>query len=238
MFYADDLANFVKMHSAKQDQSYGFLRAVQVKEYDPKKNRVKVGFASAETQEYSIISNWLPWYTPSNGQGVDAESGELWGMVFTPCIGEWAYQIPLGGDPNGGIIVGGVYTDTRPPPTIDGKYTVAGEWLWKHRSGSYLKFHDNGDITLFAKGNLNFHAGKNMNTHVVGDITTGAEGTVSEVGTSIMLSANADILLNAPEVDTTQNLAAGNGASGTFQSTTGQTITVVDGIIVNIYDVF
>ncbi len=39
----------------------------------------------------------------------------------------------------------------------------------------------------------------------------------------------------APQTVTTGNLLAGNGASGSFTTPTGQTVTVQDGIITNIY---
>lgn len=44
----------------------------------------------------------------------------------------------------------------------------------------------------------------------------------------------AGITMASPVVNTTGNLAAGTGASGTFTTPTGQTVTVQDGIIVNI----
>lgn len=42
------------------------------------------------------------------------------------------------------------------------------------------------------------------------------------------------ISIESPVVSTSQNLSVGTGASGTFTTPTGQTVTVQDGIIVNI----
>lgn len=44
----------------------------------------------------------------------------------------------------------------------------------------------------------------------------------------------AGIVMATPVVSTTGNLAVGTGASGVFTTSTGQTVTVQDGIIVNI----
>lgn len=53
-------------------------------------------------------------------------------------------------------------------------------------------------------------------------------------GQSVMLT-DSGIVLNAPVVKATQTLQAGNGASGTFTTPTGQTVTVQDGIVTNIF---
>jgi hypothetical protein len=45
----------------------------------------------------------------------------------------------------------------------------------------------------------------------------------------------SSIAMETPEVDASDNLSVGNGASGTFTTGTGQTVDVIDGIIANIY---
>lgn len=48
------------------------------------------------------------------------------------------------------------------------------------------------------------------------------------------LQFSAGITAGTPVLQTTQNLSAGTGANGTFTTPTGQTVTVQNGIIVNI----
>jgi hypothetical protein len=43
------------------------------------------------------------------------------------------------------------------------------------------------------------------------------------------------IALDAPTVTTTGSMDVGNGATGTFSTSGGQTVTVQDGIVINIY---
>ena len=52
---------------------------------------------------------------------------------------------------------------------------------------------------------------------------------------SVHVSGNGAVSLSVPDVSTTGNLRAGNGASGSFTTPLGQTVTVQDGIITNIF---
>lgn len=185
-FYMDDLANCIKLHSGKQDQSYGFLRAVMVKEYDPKTNRVKCGHYNPTTREFSMIGNWMPWFTPSNGQGADTESGKLWGQVFTPNIGEWCYMLPFAGSLNAGIVIGGIFTDPRPPPDVDGEFTKSGEWLWFSKDGSYLKFVNGGNVYFKAADNLNAIVDGFANVTILGNCNV-------TIGGNVVLNVDGDV---------------------------------------------
>ncbi len=54
-------------------------------------------------------------------------------------------------------------------------------------------------------------------------------------GATIKLGGDGAVQLIAAVVKTSETLIAGNGASGTFTTPTGQTVTVQDGIVTNIY---
>lgn len=54
-------------------------------------------------------------------------------------------------------------------------------------------------------------------------------------GGQIEVVAGATIRNVAPAATYSENLSVGNGATGSFTSTTGQVITVIDGIVTNIY---
>lgn len=58
---------------------------------------------------------------------------------------------------------------------------------------------------------------------------------LNATGQVITTTAPAGIQMNAPDVSTSGNLTAGEGASGSFSTPTGQTVTVRDGIITNIF---
>ncbi len=56
-------------------------------------------------------------------------------------------------------------------------------------------------------------------------------GSVKIYGLSVELTSDADVTVNTPNFNCSGNLNCGNGASGTFSSTDGKTITVTNGII-------
>ena len=203
-FFMDDVVNLIKMHSGKQDQSYGFLRNVKIKEYNPETNRVIVAFFNSVDNDWTMISNWMPWFVPFNGQGedVDAATGELWGMVYGPCINEHAFMLPLAGNPNVGIVIGGIFTDPRPPPSIDGRNCQAGEWMYKHKSTSYMYWDNAGnlnvytdnDTNLVVHGNCNITVMNNANITVGGNTVVNVDGDLSAtVGGNTSLNVDGNV---------------------------------------------
>jgi hypothetical protein len=53
---------------------------------------------------------------------------------------------------------------------------------------------------------------------------------------SVILNlSGSSVAVTAPALSTTGNVVVGTGASGTFTTPTGQTVTVQDGIVTNIY---
>jgi hypothetical protein len=88
---------------------------------------------------------------------------------------------------------------------------TTGAWEFTHNSGLYLKYD--------SLGNSNEFVPMTKTITVDGDMTTNVAGTD---------------LHDAPSVNTTGNLVVGTGATGSFGTTTGQTVTVADGIIISI----
>jgi phage baseplate assembly protein V len=64
-------------------------------------------------------------------------------------------------------------------------------------------------------------------------LTAGEVALYDDQGQAVHLKRGG-IVLSSPGVEASENLSVGNGASGTFTSPTGLTITVQDGIITNI----
>lgn len=57
----------------------------------------------------------------------------------------------------------------------------------------------------------------------------------SDDGTTSVDVAGSGVTITSPLVIATQNLQVGNGATGSFTTPTGQTVTVQDGIVTNIF---
>lgn len=178
-FYSDQISNMVKMHAAKMDQSYSQVRYALVKEYDPKQHAVKMGFFNPATGDHDLISGWMPIITSFIGTGDDtADAGGdaiPWGIVNTPIIDQPMLVIPQHGDFQNGLVVGGTYVLDQPNatnvPQADDEYCEAGEWLLKHKSGSFIKFFNNGDVKIHTDHDLIFDVGHDWMATVANDTT-------------------------------------------------------------------
>lgn len=87
-------------------------------------------------------------------------------------------------------------------------------------------------LIWFPVGNKNWPAVDPEALTLYGPTGVVIRDTASE---SVMTLTPADVEFDSAVVSTTENLVAGTGASGTFTTPTGQTVTVQDGIIVNIF---
>lgn len=58
---------------------------------------------------------------------------------------------------------------------------------------------------------------------------------IDAAGLPVLIQNAAGVTIDAPDVKATGNLRVGNGASGSFTTPTGQTVTVRDGIVTNIF---
>jgi phage baseplate assembly protein V len=66
------------------------------------------------------------------------------------------------------------------------------------------------------------------------DLSPGEVALHDDIGQRVKLSRSG-IILESPNVSTTGNLSVATGASGSFATAGGQTVTVQDGIITNIF---
>lgn len=219
-FRNDVLINQMKMYAASQAQSYSFSRVAWVKDYDPESNNVKVAYFNVSTEEWDLLSGWLPLVMPSLGKGDDSEGGAAptWGFVHPPNINEQVVVIGQNGDFTNGYVIGAMYSNKIPPPDPDGTKTEMGEFLWCHKTGSYIKFHNNGDITVVTDEDLNVHVGRNSNVLIEGNAVVEAKGDVS-----IFVTGNATLVGNSAVTAYAQSLTAnvyGAAAVNTSGATT------------------
>lgn len=206
IFHNDVFANVMKAYATTMNQSYSYAKFAHVKEYDPKTNRVRVAYFNPETEDWDMLSGWLGYVTVAQGRGDDSEagSGTLWGHVNGPNINEQVLVIPHDGDHINGLVLGSIYTDPRPPPELNGDFTASGEWLYMHKTGSYLKYTNDGDLFIKAKrdlrvivdGKANITILGNTNLSVGGDVVANVDGALTAtVGGNV--TANVDGSLNA-----------------------------------------
>jgi hypothetical protein len=199
-FFSDQINNMIKLHSSKQMESYGLTKYAILKEYDPENCICKVAWYNANTDDYdSLISGWLPIVVPFIGRGDDTQgdSGDPWGLVCPPNIGQPVIVISQHGDFNNGLVLGGTYSSISPVPTVDGEYPQNGEFLIMHKTGSYLKFFNNGDVTLHTDHDLIFKVGHDWNVTVENDTIFNLKGNFTRtVGGNESATVKGDQTLN------------------------------------------
>lgn len=228
-FAGDALANMIKMHSSKQDQSYGGVRYGRLLEYDPKNNVVRVGYFNPVTKDVDLVSGWLPLVVPFIGIGDDTQQGgdNPWGIVYPPNIGQPVLVISQQGDFQNGLVIGGTYSYKSPVPQADGEYTQDGEFLIMHKSGSFFKFFNNGDVKLHTDHDLIFTVGHDWNVTVENDTIFNLKGNFTRTvakDESATISGNQTLNLSGNQ----SNTIGGNQST----NVTGTITVSADGTIV------
>jgi uncharacterized protein involved in type VI secretion and phage assembly len=160
-------------------------RVGQVTAYDPNKYAVKVKMWP-DTQE---SLGWIPLASMYIGSG--------WGLVAGPSIGDQVIIAFDREDQDAGVVVGRFFTDVEQPPAAP-----SGEFWLVHKSGGYLKFTNDGNVSLNVTGNLNATVGGNMTANVTGNANTNATqanvtatSSASVTAPTIKLGATGQTLL-------------------------------------------
>lgn len=155
-----------------------------VQSYDPNTYSVKVALQPSGT-----LTGWIPIETHAIGNG--------WGVAYGPAVGDQAVIDFAEGDPESAAVSGFIYSDQdRPPPVPSGE-------LWTvHKSGGYLKFTNDGNVSLNTVGSLNATVGGNMTANVAGNANTNAAqanvtatSSASVTAPTIKLGASGQTLL-------------------------------------------
>lgn len=151
---------------------------------------------------YMATVNISPELVPTGWLPIDtAWAGSGFGLYFGLDIGVQVIVLHLEDDFESGMIIGVVNDDSHRPPGP----VPSGEAHFVHKSGSLLKFTNDGDVSVTAAADMN-------------------------------LTAAGTVTIDAPQTNMTGNLtvegnvSAGNGATGTYTSPTGQVVGVMNGI--------
>ena len=146
------------MMAAAQQVGAGVKRTQMgtVSAYNPATYSVKVLL-----QPSAIESGWLPIQTAWVGNG--------WGLQAGPTLGDLVTVQFQEGDQDAGVVMGSVYNTQDRPQSVP-----SGEAWMQHKSGSFLKFHNDGSVEINTAGNLKATVGGNATIAVSGNITSAA----------------------------------------------------------------
>jgi len=136
----DRVVNALKRHAGILDHGHAQPRFGLVTSYDP-----ATAAARVTLQPEGVLSGWLPVLSAWTGAG--------WGLICPPSPGNQVVVLSQEGDAQHGVIIGGTYSNSQPPPA-----TPAGEIWLVHQTGTFLKLCNDGTVQV--QGDL----------HVSGDI--------------------------------------------------------------------
>jgi phage baseplate assembly protein gpV len=150
------LLNSQKAAAQQASQARASTRQGIVTSYDPNAYAIKVTL-----QPDNVLTGWIPLKS--------AWVGNSWGLFCPPSIGD-AVEVDFQED-DGGVGSAGLrfFNDSdRPMPCPSGEF-----WL-VHKSGSLLKFHNDGSVELHTATDLNASVAGNANVAVTGNINSSA----------------------------------------------------------------
>jgi len=133
-----------------------------VRNYDPNKYAVRL-----ELQPHGNLTGWIPLQTAWVGNG--------WGMFCPPTIGDMVEVTFLNGDIDSGVAGLRFFNDQDVPLSVP-----SGEFWLVHKSGSKLKFHNDGSIEVSAAAGISYTAtGHAFHGPVTMDSTLNAASTIT-----------------------------------------------------------
>lgn len=169
--------------------------------YDPDLYCAKVRLQPEDPDNpENSLTGFLPISTEWSGNG--------WGDVYGPSVGDVVDVHFQEGGKNAGYISKRFYSSvTRPPGPVP-----SGEAWRVHQSGSFMKFTNDGKVSVNSNSDLDFASGADINMTAVGKINVDA-------GTEAILHGAAKAIFDA------------GGTGFTYQP--GQIDTFTDGVSSN-----
>jgi Type VI secretion system/phage-baseplate injector OB domain/Gp5 C-terminal repeat (3 copies) len=235
-----------RLEEATEDGKYeGYVIGTVTENNDPKGiARIQIKIANVLDTDQGPV----PWCLPSKHSPFGQGSG--YGVYGSPAVGSPVRITFQNGDPHYPVYEADEYLTAHANPKFKDPKTWGfkdpggselfvnydtGAWEFTHQSGLSLKYDGDGNLTQYIPGDQTETIDGDQTETVGGDSNITIKGAlVINVTTDITISAGGNIKLDSPGVTTTGNMSVGTGATATFGTTTGQTVTVVDGIIIDV----
>ena len=163
--------------AAKQAGRMGTISA-----YNPNTYCVKVFM-----QPSGVETGWLPIKTPWVGNS--------WGMQAGPSIGDQVTVSFQEGDRDGGVVLGSIYNNSYQPMVVP-----SGELWIQHKSGSFLKFLNNGDVQVVTSRDLLATVGRDITVTTARNVSATSTGSTHLTATTEVTIAAPIVTINAPVI--------------------------------------
>ncbi len=211
----DELSQWIALNAKQQMPSFMPFAIGHVVAYDPTTNQVQCVIPAfpvidpktgSMTGEYSITP-WMQLGSPWVGNGWGFQTSPEVGDAAAPWSGAQCAICIVSDETSASFVASLMYTQQDVPPDST---LVAGEAILKHKSGTNIKFHDDGGLTATSS------SGAEINMEANGQIavTVPSGQTFSVNGTSDAL-ALVSLLVQAFNSHTHSGVQTGDGVSGT-----------------------
>jgi phage baseplate assembly protein V len=164
------LANSVRQQAKLSGNDIALPRLATISSYDPNTHAVKLTVQPSTPDAAVTESNWMPLGAIGIGNG--------WGVAVGPEIGDQVLVVYELGDFSSGTIVARIFSVVQQAPAVP-----SGEIWTIHKSGSLMKFHNDGKVEVTATSTMTYTASQH---HFVGpvqmDNTLNVNNTISGEG--------------------------------------------------------
>jgi phage baseplate assembly protein gpV len=183
--------------SATQNTRMGTISA-----YNPAKYSVKVLL-----QPSGVETGWLPIKT--------TWVGNSWGMQAGPLIGDLVTISFQEGDQDAGVVIGSLYNaqDVAMP-------VPSGELWIQHKSGSLLKFLNNGDVQITTSRDLLANVGRDMTATVTRNLAATTGGYAHVTATTEVTITAPTVNITAAQINLAGNITQTAGTGGSTGTST------------------
>lgn len=201
----NEFLNLMRLHAQLAQQGATTTSRIGIVDaYDSNYYACKV-----RIQPEDVLSGWLPvqslWV------------GNNWGLFCPPSIGDVVDVHFHEGSSTAAYVALRWFNDrARPLPTPSGEFWVV------HKSGSALKFHNDGSVDLITNKNLNATVGQDLVANITGNLTAtiGGQANLTVTGKVVGSASEWDITGNmiiTGNLTTTGSITDQNGLHGTLQ---------------------
>ncbi|PUA19574.1 phage baseplate assembly protein V [Glaciimonas sp. PCH181] len=205
------MLNVMRQQATQVMGEYANTRLGTVQSYDAGNYSVRVAI-----QPEGNLTGWIPLLSPWVGNG--------WGMFCPPSIGDMVEVQFQESDHDAAMCCMRLYNDQNRPLSVP-----SGEFWMVHKTGSALKFHNDGSIEVIANTTAsytatqhNFHGPVTMDQtlQVLQQITGQGGAAISGgAGASMTITGNTNfvgsVTANGHAIDDTHLHSNGNGGANT-----------------------
>jgi phage baseplate assembly protein gpV len=190
------LKNAMRLQAQRAIAGSTPARLSEVTSYDPDRYAVKVTI-----QPEGLPSGWIPLGCEWVGNG--------WGLFCPPSIGDMVSVDFIDGSLGGGYVARRFYNNEDRPLSVP-----SGEFWLVHSSGSFLKFTNDGNVSLSSDADLDIIVGGNLSANVSGDVTVTAAAATVNAPTTV----NGDLQVNG-NITASEEVSDHKGSMDSMRST-------------------